>query len=57
MGAKVKVTLEVEARYVTANERSVRLLERLGFTEEERLPAGGVSRGYVWPERSIYVRH
>ena len=47
----------IEARCVTANERSVRLLERLGFTEEERLPAGGVSRGYVWPERSIYVRH
>ena len=47
----------IEARCVTANERSVRLLERLGFKEEERLQAGGVSRGYVWPEQLIYVRH
>ena len=47
----------VEARCVTANGRSIRLLERLGCEEEERLPAGGMSKGYVWPERSIYVTH
>ncbi len=60
-GAMLRLAFEdlelerVEAICVVANERSFRLLRRLGFREMRRIPAGTVSRGYAWPERCLFA--
>ncbi len=48
----------IEARCVVANKRSVRLLERLGFEEAERIPPGpgrGEFADRVLPERCVFL--
>ena len=49
---------EIEARCVVANKRSVRLLERLGFKEAERIPpvpGRGEFADRVLPERCVFL--
>jgi RimJ/RimL family protein N-acetyltransferase len=42
------------ARVVCTNERSLRLLRRLGFECAETIPAGPGKDGTEWPQRYLY---
>ncbi len=46
---------ELEARTVTANQRSIQVLSRLAFRKVERIPPGLGRGGYQWPERSVFL--
>ncbi|MBU09007.1 MAG: hypothetical protein CME13_13695 [Gemmatimonadetes bacterium] len=45
------------ARAVCRNERSLRVLERLGFERAETIPTGVIPDGTVWPDRYEYHLH
>ena len=45
------------ARAVCRNERSLRVLERLGFERAETIPTGVTPYGTVWPDRYEYHLH
>ena len=48
---------EVDAICVQANDRSVGVLERLGFGKAECLPKGRGKDGNIYPERYRFVLH
>jgi len=45
---------ELNARTACTNARSIRVLERLGFSHALSLPPGTGRDGRFWPERSEY---